>query len=270
MRYLLLILFFYSGYSQVGINTTTPNSQSVLEVNSSTQGILLPRVALQSTILPAPLSTNVKGITVYNTATASTGVTAVFPGMYYNDGVNWIRLTPNTVKPGEMKYSFSLLDHKGWYLLNGRAKATLSAAAQANATAIGIGANLPNSTDKFLKPKTGAEVLGSTGGANTFTVAQTNLPNVNFTGTTDNTGAHTHNVDSYLGIEVIGLLSAVPLLSNWIVSSVATTTATTTARTTATNGSHSHTVSVNTGGSGTAVNRTPSYLATNVFIYLGL
>lgn len=270
MRYLLLIMFFYSGYSQVGINTTAPNSDSVLEVSSTNQGILLPRVALSSTILASPLSTNVEGTVVYNTATAGAGINAVFPGMYYNDGTVWIRLTPNTVKVGEMKYSFAAADHKGWYLLNGRAKATLSVNAQANATSIGIGVNIPDATNKFLKPKTGAEVLASTGGSHTFNIAQTNLPNVNFTGTTDNTGAHTHNVDSYLGIEAIGLLSAIPLLSSWTVSSVATTVASSTARTTAAGGSHSHTVSVNTGGSGTAVTRTPSYIATNVFIYLGL
>ncbi len=52
--------------------------------------------------------------------------------------------------------------------------------------------------------------------------------------------------------------------------SVASTPTTSTPKTTGLGGLHSHTPTVSTGGSGTAVDRTPSYLATNVFIYLGL
>lgn len=268
-------MFCWSAYSQVGINTITPNNQSVLEVNSSNQGILLPRVALLSTILPSPMSANVEGMIVYNTALNGAGLTAVFPGLYYNDGLSWIRFNPNTVKIGEIKHSFATADHNGWYLMDGRTTASIvSSTAKTNAAVIGIGANLPDATNRFLKAKTGAEVLGSSGGSNTFNIAQTNLPNINFTGSTDNTGAHAHDVDSYRGDESIELLSNVPLLTAVIVQAVAQSGisggVSTIARTTQNAGNHIHTATVNTGGSGTAVDRTPNYLATNIFIYLGI
>lgn len=75
-------------FAQVGIGTTTPNADAELDITSTTRGLLLPRVALTNTTSPAPLSTDVAGMTVYNTATAGD----VTPGFYYNDGALWVRL----------------------------------------------------------------------------------------------------------------------------------------------------------------------------------
>ena len=78
-------------YAQVGVGTTTPNADALLEINSTVAnpgGVLLPRMALVMTTNPAPLSTDVAGMIVYNTATAGD----VTPGFYYNDGAIWIRL----------------------------------------------------------------------------------------------------------------------------------------------------------------------------------
>jgi len=74
--------------AQVGIGTTTPNADAELDITSTTRGLLLPRVALTNTTNPNPLSTDVAGMTVYNTATAGD----VTPGFYYNDGALWVRL----------------------------------------------------------------------------------------------------------------------------------------------------------------------------------
>ena len=75
-------------YAQVGIGTTTPNTDAELDITSTNRGVLLPRVLLTNTTSPLPLSTDVAGMLVYNTATAGD----VTPGFYYNDGAIWIRL----------------------------------------------------------------------------------------------------------------------------------------------------------------------------------
>lgn len=90
---LLAALFLANNisYAQVGINTTTPHG--ILDVNSSNQGIVLPRIALTSKIVEAPVQNPqggniVPGTVVYNTATTS-GLNAVFPGIYVWTGTEW-------------------------------------------------------------------------------------------------------------------------------------------------------------------------------------
>jgi hypothetical protein len=268
MRKLLLLFFYCNLYSQVGIGTNVPNEDAMLDVVNSNKGILLPRVNLQQTDLPNPMASHVAGMIVYNTAQSGSDIKTVYPGLYYNNGNSWIRLNPNTVKIGELKHSFATSDHNGWYLLNGRNVSTLPANAQTNAITIGIPTNLPDGNDRFLKAKTGSETLGSSGGSQTFTIAQSNLPNVNFTGSTNAQGVHNHNLDSYVGSENIGLLSTT-LLTLFVTEAVAKETMNTTSRTTQNSGTHTHTVSFNSGGSDTPVDKTPRYIATNIFIYLG-
>lgn len=93
-RILVVITTFIAttiSFAQVGVGTTTPNADALLEINSTVAnpgGVLLPRMALVMTTNPAPLSADVAGMIVYNTATAGD----VTPGFYYNDGAVWIRL----------------------------------------------------------------------------------------------------------------------------------------------------------------------------------
>jgi hypothetical protein len=75
-------------FGQVGIGTTSPNANSLLELTSSNKGLLLPRVALTLTTSFSPLSSHVEGMLVYNTATTGD----VTPGQYYNDGTKWLRI----------------------------------------------------------------------------------------------------------------------------------------------------------------------------------
>jgi hypothetical protein len=72
----------------VGTNPGTINANSMLEVESTNKGLLLPRLALTSTAAFAPLSAHVAGMAIYNTAT----VNDVTPGYYYNDGTKWVRI----------------------------------------------------------------------------------------------------------------------------------------------------------------------------------
>ncbi len=73
---------------KIGDNPTTINANSVLEMESTNKGMLLPRLALSATTNVSPLSAHVAGMVVYNTATAGD----VLPGYYYNDGAKWIRI----------------------------------------------------------------------------------------------------------------------------------------------------------------------------------
>lgn len=87
-----------NGWAQVGIGTTNPNSNALLELDATATpgGLLMPRIALTSTTNFAPLSAHVPGMTVYNTAAAGSGANAVSPGYYYNNGSQWVRLAADT------------------------------------------------------------------------------------------------------------------------------------------------------------------------------
>ncbi len=88
----LLTMNFMS--AQVGIGTTVIQNGVELQIESNNRGLLIPRVALTTTLLaapvgPAPIAT---GILVYNTATSGIGITGVTPGFYYWSGTEWTAL----------------------------------------------------------------------------------------------------------------------------------------------------------------------------------
>lgn len=72
--------------AQIGIGTTTP--AAALDVTATTDGLLIPRVALTITTAATPLTAPTTSEMVYNTAT----VADVTPGYYYWDGSKWVRL----------------------------------------------------------------------------------------------------------------------------------------------------------------------------------
>lgn len=77
--------------AQVGIGTTSPNENALLDVSSTVSnpgGMLLPRLALNNCSDAAPLSAHVEGMFIYNTATAGD----VYPGLYVNQGTRWVRV----------------------------------------------------------------------------------------------------------------------------------------------------------------------------------
>lgn len=79
----------------VGINATgsTPNTSAMLDVSSSSKGLLIPNVTLSSTTSNAPIGASVAtSLMVYNTAAAGSGATAVYAGYYYWDGAKWVRM----------------------------------------------------------------------------------------------------------------------------------------------------------------------------------
>lgn len=88
-------------FSQVAINSTgvVPDGSSMLDVSSTSMGILIPRVALTASNAAGPVTLPQTSLLVYNTATASSGATYVYPGYYYNAGTtgapNWVRVLSN-------------------------------------------------------------------------------------------------------------------------------------------------------------------------------
>ena len=73
-------------------SATAPNANAMLQVSSTNKGLLLPQVALVQTTSSLPLTANVAGMVVYNTAT----INDVTPGLYINDGTKWMPMNTST------------------------------------------------------------------------------------------------------------------------------------------------------------------------------
>lgn len=93
---LVMLLTFFATtqfYAQVGIGTTNPASGSMLDIESTDKGILIPRVTLTGTDDITTITPGASyGLLVFNTATAGAGTTAVTEGFYYWDGTQWVRI----------------------------------------------------------------------------------------------------------------------------------------------------------------------------------
>ncbi|MFC4817017.1 hypothetical protein [Flavobacterium sp. GCM10023249] len=272
-----LLLFFLSPcvLAQLGIGTSTPSTEAILDIFSTNSGVLISRIELQNTPNCSPLTCHVAGMIVYNTATSGTGNSMVTPGFYYNDGSQWVRLEPLTTANGDIKQSLLTEDHNGWYLMDGRSIASLPGNAASNALLAGFTVNLPNATDRFLKGKSGAESLGAIGGTTNRNLTQSHLPNVTFSGTAGSAGSHTHDYeDKYHGVSenlnlvtgLLGILSGVVL--NIMNNNVGSDTVAIDTGISSTNGSHTHTATVTTGGSASTL-PAASHMVANTFVYLG-
>lgn len=81
----------------VGINSTgaTPDTSAMLDIVSTSKGMLIPRVALTATNSASPVTIPATSLLVYNTATAGTSPNNVTPGFYYWNGTQWVRILNN-------------------------------------------------------------------------------------------------------------------------------------------------------------------------------
>jgi len=78
---LTFILFSILSYAQVGINTNTPDSSSALDIESTTGGILIPRLTeTQRDAISSPAT----GLMIYQTDQTT--------GFYFYDGIAWTRI----------------------------------------------------------------------------------------------------------------------------------------------------------------------------------
>ncbi len=94
----LISIFSFNAFAQVGIGTVNPNG--ILDVQSTTQGVVIPRLDLTDTYIQAP-AVNPNGVNipvgtvVFNTANTSHGKVDglsddVSRGMYFWNGTKWI------------------------------------------------------------------------------------------------------------------------------------------------------------------------------------
>jgi len=239
-------------------------------------GVLVPNSEILAAFgEQASTGTGVIRITTTGSATyklkawASYSTFGVYSELNGRTGVTWKKISGNApmsvINYGDVKTGFQSTDHNGWVKLNGRAKSTLSATQQLQATALGIGTNLPDASNAFLVQN--GSTVGTVAGSNTKTIAQANLPNINFpTATTNTTGSHSHSYQDVIwsenrgqGNNTIGAGAATDYDNDPYFRTA----------TTAASGDHSHTVTVSSGGSGTALDITPKSLSVNTFIYLG-
>jgi hypothetical protein len=97
--------------AQTGIGTTTPNASAKLEVASSTQGFLPPRVALTATNVFSPIvgtSSAATGLLVYNTASTGNAPNNVVPGYYYWNGTVWVQISNGLIIDNSKSAGFTL------------------------------------------------------------------------------------------------------------------------------------------------------------------
>lgn len=67
-----ILLFGFVSNAQIGINTKQPNNSSLLEVNASNKGLLIPRVNISNLSNKSPIVNTPKdGLLVYNTNSAT-------------------------------------------------------------------------------------------------------------------------------------------------------------------------------------------------------
>jgi hypothetical protein len=177
---LLFVLVVQTFSAQVGIGTNTPDNSAMLDVSSTEKGMLFPRMtAAQRVAIPNPAV----GLHIFDINSNS---------LWFYNGSFWVNYAAQS-KYGDVKSGIQTLDHDGWVLLDGRAINTLSATQQAVIASLGLSTNLPNASNAYLSQNGAA--MGSVAGANSTTLTQANLPNVNFTGTAATAGGHSHTVD---------------------------------------------------------------------------
>ncbi len=94
ISFLALATLVAPGFAQnIAINSTgaAPAPSAMLDITSTTTGLLVPRVALTATNSALPVTLPATSLFVYNTATAGAAPNDVTPGYYYWDGVQWVR-----------------------------------------------------------------------------------------------------------------------------------------------------------------------------------
>lgn len=247
MKKIVFIVFLLSGqiYSQVGVGTDSPHSSTILHLESSNKGLLIPRLSKSER---DNISSPPEGLLVFQTDNTV--------GFYFysTSTSSWSRmsLSSEVNEYGDIKTGIQSTDHNGWLKLDGRAISTLTSSQQIKAGNLGLVGNLPDATNTQLT-QNGAS-LGSLSGTNTKTITQNQLPNVNLTGNTELGGVNGRwNVDD----------------TPW--SGAGTSKTNITNRAGSESGLHTHAISIPLNGNveQQEFDVRGAELSVNVFIYLG-
>ncbi|MCC6286949.1 MAG: hypothetical protein IT249_03620 [Chitinophagaceae bacterium] len=293
MKSVLVTLFVTGSFAataqNVGINTNTPEATlQIVGVPATTtvaDGVILPSLTGDQLKAKDAVYTTAKtGAIVYVTAAASPTTTKTVnvttAGFYYFNGSAWQPLSAGSTV-GDVKTGLQTADHNGWVKLDGRALSSLTTSQQARATSIGLSGSLPNASNAV--PLQNGSTLGSINGDMSKTIAQNQLPNVTFNGTTGSGGDHNHGmkyVPEGTGGFPVAAINAFKQINSSRVdeNDIATTDRTTNAAYQNTGivqngGSHTHTFttsSLNGNVTQQTFDVTPKSLSVNIFIYLGL
>lgn len=149
-----LVLFAFIVLSQVskaqqGFGTNNPDPSAVIDMVGSTKGVLMPRVALSSLTVAAPVVSPADALTVFNTATNGSAPNNVTPGYYYWSASQnkWIRLLSEAIQ--DLR------------LVGTRSHITQDAGSGANGTSVGTGAdNIGIGSQTLLSNNTGFANIG--------------------------------------------------------------------------------------------------------------
>ncbi|AZQ42927.1 hypothetical protein [Nonlabens ponticola] len=122
----ILLLLVSTAYAQVGINTITP--QAALDINSTNQGVLLPRVELTSLVTAAPVVVDPTAAIATplpaGTMVWNTGDTVGSPGFYFWTGTQWNQLVNDavplvTANEKQVHFGKMLIDASGNKVITG-------------------------------------------------------------------------------------------------------------------------------------------------------
>ena len=103
----ILMFITFQLSAQVGINSdnSAPDNSAMLDVKSTSKGLLPPRVALTAINSANPISNPAVGLLVYNTANAGIPPNNVTTGYYCWNGIRWIPvIAPQGNNVGDMQY----------------------------------------------------------------------------------------------------------------------------------------------------------------------
>jgi hypothetical protein len=81
---------------QIGIGTSSPDASAALDITATNKGLLIPRIALNSTTDASTITSPAAGLLIYNTNTSLSDGS----GIYYNSGTSaspsWVKLASNS------------------------------------------------------------------------------------------------------------------------------------------------------------------------------
>ena len=265
----LLFLISFNIYGQVGIGTDTPDVSTILHLESSNKGLLIPKLSEteRNNIVSPPI-----GLLIYQTDEIE--------GFYsYTSSNNWSKISMysevNTF--GDIKTGIQPDDHSGWVKLDGRPKSRLTTSQQNAASALGIGNNLPDANNAYLVQNGGN--LGTVTGTNTKTISRANLPNVTLTSSSN--GVHQHALpfaanssgddvfDDVFGSSTLTADDTEQGLELFNTSDSKDAEGTEKHYLNREEGDHNHTIDLNGNVTQTNLDITPKSLSINTFIYLG-
>lgn len=208
----------------IGINTSGAAAvpSAMLDVDATTKGLLIPRVALTATNAAGPITAPANSLLVYNTATAGTAPNNVTPGYYYYEtaGTRWVPILSGvkgwstTGNAGTVAGTNFLgtTDANDFVVKTGGA-----AAANERLRVKAAGPTVVNNTTTFSSDVFAVYGTGSTNGT-TGAISALGTSAINGYAAGDGNGlyAETSSATTSQGIAVIGVLNAANSAANQV------------------------------------------------------